>query len=169
MKRQLVLVRHAKSAYPTGVDDHERPLSERGERDALVAGPVLAKLLPQPDHTLVSTATRAQQTWSLVAPAWAPPPSHHDEPKIYEAYVGDLMLLVREVDADVQRLLLVGHNPGFEMLATVLASERSDPVAIREMEKKFPTCAIAAFEIDQPWPELDEGDGRLVAFEVPRG
>ena len=63
----LVLLRHAKSAYPDGVADHDRPLSERGLREAPVAGELLVERLPSVDLALVSSGLRAQQTWQAVS------------------------------------------------------------------------------------------------------
>lgn len=64
---QTVVLRHAKSAWPTGVADHERPLAPRGRRDAPAAGRALAESDCLPDLALCSTAVRARQTWELAA------------------------------------------------------------------------------------------------------
>jgi phosphohistidine phosphatase len=169
MSRTLGLLRHAKSAYPDGVVDHLRPLSERGERDATAAGPVVRDRLGPLQLVLVSTATRAQQTWSLVAAAWDRPPRHDDEDKIYEAYTDDLLLLIRGVESSVNSLLLVGHNPGFEDLAFGLVGDGSDSGSLEAMSAKYPTCALAVFEIESEWEHLVHGSARLTSFDVPRG
>ena len=70
MKR-LLLLRHAKSAWPDGVEDHDRPLSDRGRRDAPRMGAYIAAAGLRPDFALVSSARRTQETWALVAPATA--------------------------------------------------------------------------------------------------
>jgi len=169
MTRQLVLLRHAKSAYPSGVPDQRRPLSERGERDAVAAGLAARKLVPDPALVLVSSATRAQQTWSLAAQAWTHPPRHLTEPRIYEATTDDLLLLIREVDAKVGSLILVGHNPGFEELAFALAADDSDEAAMEAMSVKFPTCALAVFQVEREWPHMVHRSAQLTSFEAPRG
>ena len=60
--RTLVLMRHAKSDYPGGVTDHDRPLADRGRREAALAGEWLTATLPEIDEILCSSAVRAQQT-----------------------------------------------------------------------------------------------------------
>jgi phosphohistidine phosphatase len=169
MSRTLGLLRHAKSAYPDGVVDHLRPLSERGQRDAAAAGPMVRERMGSLDLAIVSTATRAQQTWSSVATAWDRPPRHDDEGKIYEAWMDDLLLLIRDVDSSVSSLLLVGHNPGFEDLAFALAGTESDSGSLTAMRAKYPTCALAVFDIESEWEHLVHSGGRLTSFDVPRG
>lgn len=71
--KQLLLLRHAKSAWPDGVADHDRPLADRGRRDAPRMGAYIAKAGLQPDFALVSSALRTQETWGLVAPEFKPP------------------------------------------------------------------------------------------------
>jgi len=169
MARTLALLRHAKSGYPPGVRDHDRPLAERGQRDAEAAGSVVQRRLATPDLVIVSGARRAQQTWSAVYRAWAHPPHHVVDERIYEASTDDLLLLIREVESKVGSLVLVGHNPGFEDLAFALASDTSEPVAIEHLEQKYPTCGLVLFEVDEPWEHVVHGGAKLVSFDVPRG
>src|SRR4051794_41904037 len=87
----LVLLRHAKSAWPEGVPDHERPLAGRGRRDAPEAGRWLRQVGLQFDLVLCSTALRARQTWELAAAELdtAPPGRFEDRP--YPADAGELL------------------------------------------------------------------------------
>ena len=84
MTKTLILFRHAKSSWADNVEDHERPLAERGRK----AAPVMAKWLVgkglKPTVALVSTARRTQETWALVAPAFGKV-TKRDAPAIYEA------------------------------------------------------------------------------------
>jgi phosphohistidine phosphatase len=169
MGRTLALLRHAKSAYPAGVADHDRPLAERGQRDAVAAGPVLRTRISTPDLVIVSTAKRARQTWAEVVKAWPAPPHLVTNERIYEAWADDLLLLVRDTDESVRNLVLVGHNPGFEELAFSLAAEDSDDTAMVSMSQKYPTCGLAVFEVEQPWAHLVHRGARLTSFEAPRG
>lgn len=123
----LVLLRHAKSSYPEGVDDHDRPLSERGNREAPVAGRRMAESLrsiPRPrdgfDVALVSTATRAQQTWAHVAAeVGAEHVVIHED--LYLADKEDIERLVRDVPGSCDAALVVGHNEGLEEAASSLS------------------------------------------------
>jgi phosphohistidine phosphatase len=169
MSHVIGLLRHAKSTYPPGVADAQRPLSERGSRDAPAAGRLLAERLGAPDLVLVSTATRAQQTWQAAQAAFAHPPHHLLEHVIYDASVDDLLLLIRSLDESVGSAVLVGHNPGLEETAFALSGDRSDPDAVRSMSQKFPTSALAVLSVEGMWAHVVPGSARLESFDVARG
>lgn len=162
---QLILLRHAKSAYPPGVDDHDRPLNDRGRRDAPVAGEAIAEYLPAPQRVLVSTALRAQQTWRLAAAALAAE-SVTDDPELYLASAGAMLDRIRTVEET--SLVVVAHNPGTEWLAAQLAANPQSP-AFGRMQEKFPTAAFAVLTSDLPFAQWSYGQAHLDAFEVPRG
>ncbi|MET9446850.1 SixA phosphatase family protein [Streptomyces cinerochromogenes] len=166
--RRLVVLRHAKSARPEGVEDHGRPLAPRGLRDAPAAGRALAAGT-LPDLALCSTAVRARRTWELASAEWATPPPVRYEPRLYAAGVRQLLEVVREVPADVRTLLLVGHNPGLEELVQALAADGLDDTLDR-VRAKFPTAAIAVLAWHGTgWPDLAPGVALLTSFTVPRG
>ena len=100
--RRLMLLRHAKSAWPDGVDDHERPLAKRGRTACALMGRYMADEALLPDFTIVSTARRARQTWELVRPAFARAIVEHDEPRIYDASASAILEVVRETGPDEQ-------------------------------------------------------------------
>ena len=164
----LVLMRHAKSSYPLGVADHDRPLNERGRRDAHAAGIWLAEnqgiWQGASRKILVSSAQRAQETWSIASQTFNG--EHRDEPRIYEAAVSTLISLV---DVDIRNgtdVMLVGHNPGLEELALFLTSFHvTQPRSIAEA--KFPTSGSAVLKIlDESWSDTS---AVLESFAVPRG
>lgn len=178
MTRRLVVLRHAKSAYPPGVPDHDRPLAPRGVADAQAAGRWLSEHVGLPDHVVVSTARRARGTWTLAAAqlgyigaagydADSPGPLTID-PRVYDAAPRTLLEVVRELPDRVGTAVLVGHNPGCELLVDLLAGER-DEEAARAIAVKYPTSGIAVLEHDLPWAVLGERTARLAAFAVPRG
>lgn len=167
--RRLVVLRHAKSAWPDGVADHERPLAPRGRRDAPVAGRMLAEADCLPDLALCSTAARARGTWELASAEWGtPPPVRHDE-RLYAADVPDLLEVVHEVPPEVETLLLVGHNPGLEDLVLTLAGDGLDDT-LDEVRTKFPTSAIAVLAWHgATWHALAPGTALLTDVMVARG
>lgn len=169
MSWTLVLLRHGKSAYPPGVGDHARPLAERGTREAAVAGRLLRERVGVPDLVLVSSATRALQTWDQVKLAFDHPPHHVVEPRIYDASVDDLLLLLREVEDRDRTVVLIGHNPGFEQLAFTLSGDSSDGGAVSGMSIKFPTSALAVLTVERPWAHLVPESATLRSFDVARG
>ena len=167
--RRLIVLRHAKSAWPEGVPDHERPLAARGRRDAPAAGRALAEAGLLPDLALCSTAVRARLTWELACAEWdTRPPVRHD-PRLYAADVPGLLGVVRETPAEVGALLLVGHNPGLEELVVELAGEALGD-AFEQVRVKFPTSAIAVLAWHGPsWRSLTPAAALLEWTAVPRG
>lgn len=160
---RLILVRHAKSDYPAGVPDHDRPLAPRGRRDAPVAGEWLRTNAGPIEDVRVSTAMRTRQTWELLG--LDGPQAVFDE-RLYDAAASAVRHVVLEADAD--SLLVVAHNPGLHDLATALAARATGDAADR-LRMKFPTSAIAVFDIDGPLAELGHSVARLVDFVIPRG
>ncbi|MFE1447678.1 SixA phosphatase family protein [Streptomyces olivaceoviridis] len=166
--RRLVVLRHAKSAWPEGVEDHRRPLAPRGLRDAPAAGRALAAGT-LPDLALCSTAVRARRTWELASAEWATPPPVRYDRRLYAAGVPELLEVVREAPPEVRTLLLIGHNPGLEELVLTLAADGLDD-SLDRVRAKFPTSAIAVLAWHgADWPALSPGAALLTSFTVPRG
>lgn len=163
--RTLVLVRHAKSDYPPGVSDHDRPLSPRGERDAPVIGRWISEHGLCPQVALVSTAERTRQTWSSMAPFLGDVPVVW-EPRIYEASRQELLGVLAGVPEDFTCVMMVGHNPGMEDFA-LSATAGSVNEARARMAEKFPTSAVAVLTSDDRWSQW--GSAELSSFVVPRG
>jgi phosphohistidine phosphatase len=159
--RRLVLLRHAKSDWPEDVSDHDRPLAARGRRDAPLVGRWLARSGYAPDTVVCSTANRARQTWELAAAELPRPPDPRFEPRVYEATVLGLLMLVRELPDEVRTVAVVGHNPGLAELVVGLAAPPPQPPA------SFPTAAVAVLGIPGPWSLAGPGEARLLAFAVP--
>ncbi|WEX88867.1 histidine phosphatase family protein [Sinorhizobium garamanticum] len=166
--RRLLLLRHGKSAWPEGVADHRRPLAGRGRRAAPAIGAFMARQELIPDLALVSTARRAQETWELVAGELPHKVEARDAVAIYEVAARAMIDVIRNVEPSVEKLMLVGHNPGMVELALLLAGG-GDEVALVRLREKFPTAALAVmdFTIEQ-WSEIAPGTGRLVRFVTPR-
>jgi phosphohistidine phosphatase len=171
--RRLILLRHAKSAWPD-VPDHERPLAPRGRRDAPSAGRWLRGAGYLPDQVVCSTARRARETWELVRDGLGTTPPERYEREVYQASATDLLLLARRQPATVSTLLLVGHNPAMHELALLLAGPDSaagpdGAAGFRErLREKFPTAAIAVLLAAGSWNELMPSAGVLTAFVTPR-
>lgn len=166
--RTLVVLRHAKSDWPAGVPDHERPLGPRGRRDAPAAGAWIASHVGAVDRAIVSTAERTRQTWALAAAHLPVAGGVEFDDRVYEASAVALLGVLRELPDDVGRAILVGHNPGCEDLAVTLAGTRDDD-AWAAMTTKYPTSGVAVLRFFVPWRDLAPGLARLDAFAVPRG
>src|SRR5262245_55110665 len=168
MKRWSLL-RHAKSdrSDPAAVD-FERALNPRGRQAAPAMGRYLRRQKLVPGLVLCSAAKRARQTWELVAAALnAELPVEFSE-RLYLATPAQTLRLLRQLPVAPASVLLVGHNPGFHLLALQLVGSGDDAARIR-LQTKFPTAALAVIDFDVPhWRDLGEGKGRLERFIAPR-
>ena len=163
--RTLLLLRHAKSDYPQGVADHERPLAPRGEREAGLAGDWLRAHAPAVDAVLCSTATRTRQT--LARSRIDAPVNFVD--RLYDATAGAVIEEINRTEPDVQTLLVIGHEPAMSSVALGLATaDGSNTTAAERISTKFPTSAIAVLRTGQPWDQLALSGAALVGFHVPR-
>jgi phosphohistidine phosphatase len=160
-------MRHAK-AEPGGETDHARELSQRGWEDALEAGRWLADRGLVPDSALVSSARRTTSTWLAVAEGGSFEAKAESSEGLYAASPETALDLVRETPDDVSGLVVVGHNPTIAYLAQLLDDGSGDEDAGREMAIGFPTGALAVFEVDVRWADLELASARLVAFHVGR-
>lgn len=165
--RRLMLLRHAKSNWPAGVADRDRPLAPRGREAAPVMGRYLADELLLPDLVLISPAKRTVETWELVLPMLPEKPATQYEPRIYEAKAAALLYVVQETEPSVKTLLMIGHNPGFEELARRLAGH-GDRYAVARMSQKYPTAGLAVLDFAvEDWRDVAERGGRLDRFVTP--
>ncbi|MBR7829534.1 histidine phosphatase family protein [Actinospica sp. MGRD01-02] len=164
--RTLILLRHAKSDWPGNAPDHERPLAERGRRDAPAMGRWLRDSGYRPDRVLCSTALRTRQTWDLVRDELGDEPPTEFEPRVYGATVQELLDVIAGAPAEAGTVLVIGHNPGLEYLSLTLAGDA--PTEERErLRVKFPTASAAVFEWSGAWNEVAAGKTRLVRFMTP--
>jgi phosphohistidine phosphatase len=176
--RKLVLLRHAKSAWPD-VPDHERPLARRGQRDAPAMGRWLGAAGHVPDQVLCSTARRARETWQLAQDGLeATPPVSFDD-GVYWGSAGQLLDLIRRAPPAARTLLVVGHEPAISGLALGLTattspahlgavSDVASTAMLDRMRAKFPTAAVAVLEFAGKWDQLGPGTARLTHFVIPR-
>ena len=166
--RALILVRHAKSSWKFDVDDHDRPLSGRGRRDAEAIGRVLTAHELQPDLVLCSTATRTRETWSGAVSVGASAAEVVFERGIYHAWVPELVSLLRQTPDAVSTLLMLGHAPGIPDLVEHLC-ERTDSADWARLDDKFPTSGLVVIKVPGPWSEIGKARAELASFVVPRG
>lgn len=143
---RLILLRHAKSAYPPGVPDHERPLNARGRRNAATIADRLRPYLSTDSRVVaaVSTARRTQETWAIVNQALRV--DHWNDRGLYLADPPTLLEVASVMDTDVG--IIVGHNPGLEEFARLGggSDEFVDVVSGHRLAEKFPTSAFAVLE-----------------------
>jgi phosphohistidine phosphatase len=142
---ELLILRHAKSSWTApGLDDHDRPLNDRGRRDAPRIGELLAAEGLLPDGVLCSTACRTRETWELVSAAAGCDvrPLYRDE--LYLAPAGDLLDQLHTMPESCRRGMIIGHNPGVELLVAMLARR----------QVTMPTAALILMEIQGSWDAI---------------
>ncbi len=157
--KTLYVLRHAKSDWNDArLTDFERPLNERGLHAARKMGEFLREREIVPDSIISSPARRASETAQIVKQAAGFSAEIHFEPRIYEASIGDLIEIVSTVENNCEKLLIVGHNPGFEQLVESLTGEL----------QQMPTAALAEIELPiENWREMMNG-GRLKNLFKPK-
>ena len=168
-KRTLIVMRHAKSDWPMGTPDKERPLGKRGRSDAVKAGRWLAAQDFACDLAIVSPALRTTQTWNLVAGSLPEPPPVERPEELYGAYWMEMLELAQEIDDAHHVAVLVGHNPGPGMLVSALSGPGSDSEAESKIRTRYPTLGTSVLEFTGPWSQLEAGEGILRQFVAPRG
>lgn len=166
--RRLMLLRHAKTerAEP-GQRDRDRKLMKRGRADAPTLGAYMAHHDMVPDLALVSPATRARQTWDLVATAFDKPPRLETDDRIYNASPHKLLELVAE-PRKANKLVVVGHNPGLHEFALQLIAS-GDVEAREQLREKLPTSGLVVIALPiEDWRRLRPHSARLEHFVTPR-
>lgn len=167
--KRLVLLRHAKSDYPLGVSDHDRPLAARGNREAPAAGAWLRENDVVPDFIVLSDAqrTRATCAW-VISELGEKAPTPYLDSRIYGASSTRLCAIINETPETVTTLMVIGHQPVLQELAMRLASVDSDEEAVYELAMDYPTLGLTVLQSEKPWAEIDGRDMRVTNFVVPR-
>ena len=157
--KTLLIMRHAKSAYPPGIsDDFDRPLNKRGRADLPRMARLLAAHGPRPEVVLASAARRAHQTATGLAASLGLPASVlHLDDALYHASSPTLAQAAAGLPDSAQTGLIIAHNPGLEAWIRQLTGAHLH----------LPTAGLAAVELGlHSWEEI--GRGRLLYFVVPR-
>ncbi len=167
--KTVTLFRHAKSGDRDNpnIDDFDRPLSDRGLKAAPKMGMAIRDRGLRPNLILCSPSIRTRQTLALAqAMAWDDPPDTRFESKIYEASSETLLKLLKSCPDDVRHVMIVGHNPGLQDLAIMLAQPGGGE--IERIEEKLPTAALVSFQFEgERWKSLRPEAGRVALFIAP--
>lgn len=166
--RQLFLLRHAKSSWDeSGLDDFDRPLNNRGRRNARALASLFRESAIRPALILCSAARRTRETYDILAPSLEGVPLSIER-ELYEASKHDLLERLRRLDDHLDSVLLIGHNPGLERLADALSDGRGEAKPLARLAEKYPTGTLATLETDiGHWGALQDGACRLTEFVRP--
>lgn len=174
--KTLLLMRHAKSSWKfPELSDHDRPLNKRGQRDAPMMGHLLVERELIPQRILSSSAVRARQTAEAVVDAVASDEAQADstgsagnhfngdvvyQDRLYMAEAEDYLAVLREQPDEIERLMVIGHNPGLETLLQMLSGRI----------ESLPTAVIAHIALPAAhWSEISsDTTGEMVDLWRPK-
>jgi phosphohistidine phosphatase len=159
--KTLFLIRHAKSSWDdAALADKDRPLNDRGKRDAPKVGERLAKAGAKPDLILSSSAKRALATAKIIARKLGYKRKNIVvDDRLYAVESEVLLDVIRRLDDGARCVMLFGHNPELTELAHRFSSKISH----------LPTCAVAEFTFDvKSWKRIGEVSPSTVAVGFPR-
>ena len=165
----LTLLRHAKSGWNDPVErDFDRPLNRRGRKAAATIGREMKAMGLTFDRIVASPAARVVETIADVGEGFGERMKPDYNERLYLASLETLLDVIHETGDDVERLLIVGHNPGLELLAIHLSSD--DETGLRnELKIKYPTATLAQIALpNDHWAEVGQGSGTIDKFIRPR-
>jgi phosphohistidine phosphatase len=159
--KTLYICRHAKSSWADpGMSDFDRPLNDRGRRNAPMMARIFKERGEKVDLFVTSPAVRAITTARYFIGAHGLQENELiKEPRIYEASLRTLLAIINELPPTAESVMLFGHNPGFTEVIEYLSDRQIG---------NLPTCGIAriTFEMDD-WKPVSGGTGSLDWLEVP--
>jgi len=166
--KTLCLLRHAKSAWPSGIGDFDRPLNGRGREAAGTMGRYMAGAGLAPDLVLCSAATRTRETLELGALFWKNRPTIVIEPELYLAGERTMLAQARRIENRHGIALIIGHNPGTQALALQLAVS-APSMELDRLATKYPTGGLAVFDFAvDDWAQIAPDNATLRVFATPR-
>lgn len=159
--KQLYLIRHAKSSWKdSSLSDIERPLNERGKRDAPFMGDMLKRKNIFPDRIITSNARRAIETAYFISSELNfPDQKVIIEGRLYEASYKEILDIVKETANGINKLFLIGHNPGLTTLHNFLSEY---------FLSNIPTCGITGYEFENKWSNISPASSEMILFEYPK-
>jgi|SRR5271165_3401617 len=166
-ERRLYILRHAKSSWDDpGQPDHERPLAPRGRRTVAVIADYMSSHAVRPELVLCSSARRTRETCDGVRPTG----QVLVERPLYDASCEQLIERLRRLPPDTSSAMVIGHNPAMQMLVLKLAGTRGVAPSgqLAEIQRKFPTGALASLSLQCGWGELAAGCAELTDYLRPK-
>ena len=165
-QRELYIFRHAKSDWDSGASsDFERPLANRGKKDAPVMGKWMKRQNLLPDYIVSSPAKRAKQTVKAVIKELGVSENKiHFNETIYMASVQTLLQVLAGVPQEAERVMIVGHNPGLDELLLYLVN--APPMT--DSGKLMTTACLALVALPPDWSHLPKHCGVLTNITRPK-
>lgn len=164
MSLRVIVMRHAKSSWATAdLDDHARPLNDRGKASTAALGQWLVAKGYVPDQVLSSDAQRTRDTWGGLAPGLGVDLTPDWRSDLYLAGAGAIFSALRGASGRV--VLILGHNPGIAAFASGILAEPPTAPGFAD----YPTGAtlVADFPVEN-WASAAPGTAGCMDFVVPR-
>ena len=161
--KTLYLIRHAKSSWDhPGLSDFDRPLNDRGKRDAPMMGKRLKERAIHPSLMLSSPAKRALSTCKRIAEVIGYPSVNIKTNRdLYHADEEQLLAIVRALPDKYETVMIFGHNPGLTEFVNSMNRDQVIP--------NIPTSGVVAFRYDvDRWNHVDFGRGEFMFFDFPK-
>ncbi len=167
--KTLTLLRHAKSGWDDPVSrDFDRPLNAKGTRAAAMVGRHMRTLGLAFDHVVASPAVRVVETLDEIVTGYGQTLAPEWDRRLYLASAGTILDVVRDLPREIDRVLIVGHNPGLEDLVLMMVPDVTHPLR-DAVEAKYPTASLAEMTIEiDDWEDLVSGSARFTRFIRPR-
>ena len=157
---QLFLLRHAKSSWASNhLSDFDRPLNNRGRRNAVDLGESFFEKKLKIDHVLCSPSARTKETFDIIQSISNFALDHKFIDSIYHSSVGNLIEILSQINLETASVMIVGHNPSMHLMTELLANQTID---------KFPTCTLAQIKIVDSWDKLRKHQNKLINFRKPK-
>jgi phosphohistidine phosphatase len=164
LSRRLHLLRHAKSSWDDAMQsDHDRPLAPRGTRAGQLLHHYVREHEIRPQLVLCSTARRTVETVRTVDPGG----ELSLEPRLYGASAEELLRRLRDLDAGLNEVMVVGHNPALQMLVLKLVADTAN-TDLLEIRRKLPTGALVSLAFDGDWADLSPASAQLTGYVRPK-
>ncbi|SFI07093.1 SixA phosphatase family protein [Halpernia frigidisoli] len=154
--KTLILVRHAKSDWPEDTEDFDRPLAERGIKDATEMAKNLFEKELKVDYFLTSPAKRTVETCDIFSKKYGK--SFETAEKLYHPSEKNFLSVILSLDDSNEAVAVFSHNNGISNFANSLSEDIVH----------FPTCGVALYNIDcEQWSNFENAEKKLVAFFKP--
>jgi len=155
--KTLYIIRHAKSSWEFNLEDHKRPLNNRGLNDANLVGIKLKELVKSIDKVYSSDAERAKITANIVLEQMGIEEEFLSlEPKLYDFNGHHVIEVIKACDNAVNTLMIFGHNHAFTSIANLYGSTIID---------NLPTAGVVGIQFDtNNWNEIEVGKTVLTIF-----
>lgn len=160
--KTVFVVRHAKSSWgDLTLPDFDRPLNDRGQRNAPEMATRLLKKGISIDAFVTSTAKRAMQTATHFIRAYDRPEKELIlREELYHAPANAYLDVIRSLDDDFKSIAIFGHNPGITTFVNQLTSTTID---------EMPTCGIFAVKADiKEWKDFPPSGNKFLFFDSPK-